>query len=636
MSNHEQHRGMLPMQTRMAPIGSVDAVNRTATLLWTAGAVGRRYDWTNDRYYLEELSMDPEHVRMDRFNSGKAPLLNSHSSYSLSDVIGVIVSASGPEAIVRFSSRPDVEPIFQDVKDRILRNVSVGYAVYKREMIPPTQPDGDWVYRIVDWEPMELSIVAIPLDAGAEIRGVSDSKKQKTFEVVNVTLSRTLSPSQENPMPQHEAAVPVNAEEIRAQERQRVLDIRQAVSLSTLENKDHLVHEYISRGLDEEAVRMDILRRQAVRSDAFNIRSAANLDEHFDNGARPIEQMADALVARLSGRQPTGAARKYAGYRMVDFARDILQARGVRTTLLSPNELITRSLGGLHSTDDFPVLLQMTGERLLRQAYDSYQGGLRRIAKQTTSRDFRAKTRVMLSEAPGLLKVNEGGEFKRGTMSESAESYRLETFGRIFGISRQALVNDDLDAFGDLTRRLGIAASEFVAEQLVTLLTSNPAMSDSVTLFHASHKNLAAAGGSIDDTTLAAARLAMRTQRGLDGKTVIDVTPKFLVVPAALENTALKYLASLRPTSVQDVNPFSGALELVVDPRLDAISDKAWYLAADPAVIDTIEYAYLEEAQGPVIETRVGFEVDGMEMKVRLDFGAGAIDHRGLYRNPGA
>jgi hypothetical protein len=627
----------LPLQTRMAPIGSVNAENRTAILLWTAGATGRRYDWTHGRYYSEELSMDPAHVRMDRFQSGKAPLLNSHSSCDVKNVIGVIESASGAEAVVRFSSRDDVEPIFQDVKDRILRNVSVGYAIYKREMIAPTMPDGDWTYRIIDWEPMELSIVAIPFDAGAEIRSAGDEKQQRTFEVINLSASRSLSSFQENHMSGQQSNTSVNEQEILTRERQRMQDIRAAVRSSQLDNSEPLIEEYIARGLSIEAVHSDVFRRMYERNQACEINSSGIMPGNANgNSEGAIQRMADALVSRLTGARPPESARQYSGYRMVDFARDILQSSGVRTTSLSPNELIVRSLQGLHTTSDFPSLLQMTGERLLRQAYGNYQGGIRRVAKETTARDFRAKNSIMLGEAPGLLKVLEGAEFTRGTMAESKESYRLETFGRIFGISRQALVNDDLDAFGDLTRRLGMAAAEFVANQLVDLLISNPVMSDTNTLFHAAHKNVAAAGGAISDATLAAARLAMRTQRGLDGKTVIDVTPKFLIVPAALEHAATKYLASIQPATVADVNPFSGALELVVDPRLDVVSATGWYLAADPGAIDTIEYAYLEESPGPTIESRAGFEVDGLEMKVRLDFGAGILDYRGLYRNAGA
>lgn len=187
-----------------------------------------------------------------------------------------------------------------------------------------------------------------------------------------------------------------------------------------------------------------------------------------------------------------------------------------------------------------------------------------------------------------------------------------------------------------MTERLGRAASEFIAQQLVDLLANNPTTDDGVALFHASHGNLAASGGAISLTTLGAARLAMRTQKGLDKKTPIDATPRYLVVPATLETVAEQYLTTINATVASDANPFPGRLTLIVDPRLDAKSATRWYLFADQGVITVLEYAFLEDDAGPVVSTREGFTIDGVEMKVRLDLGTGVLDHRGAFSNPGA
>ena len=94
---------------------------------------------------------------------------------------------------------------------------------------------------------------------------------------------------------------------------------------------------------------------------------------------------------------------------------------------------------------------------------------------------------------------------------------------------------------------------------------------------------------------------------------------------------------NLVPARTTDVVPQSiRSLAVIAEPRLDTVSTNGWYLAASPNQIDTIEYAYLEGQQGAYIETRNGFDVDGVEIKCRLDFGAKAIDWRGLYKNPGA
>jgi hypothetical protein len=108
------------------------------------------------------------------------------------------------------------------------------------------------------------------------------------------------------------------------------------------------------------------------------------------------------------------------------------------------------------------------------------------------------------------------------------------------------------------------------------------------------------------------------------------------VVPATLETTAEKYLASIYPAQAANVNPFAGKLTLIVDPRLDAKSATRWYVAADPMLFPSIEFAYLAGSEGVQVETRAGFEVDGIQIRARLDFGAGALDYRGIYANPGA
>ena len=94
------------------------------------------------------------------------------------------------------------------------------------------------------------------------------------------------------------------------------------------------------------------------------------------------------------------------------------------------------------------------------------------------------------------------------------------------------------------------------------------------------------------------------------------------------------WLASIAPATAADVNPFSGSLSLVVEPRLTSAT--RWYVTADPGEIDGLEFAYLSGNEGPQVESRSGWDVDGVEIRVILDFGAGFIDHRGWFQNPGA
>ncbi len=240
-----------------------------------------------------------------------------------------------------------------------------------------------------------------------------------------------------------------------------------------------------------------------------------------------------------------------------------------------------------------------------------------------------------------MEKVSESGEIKHTSRGEASESYALDTYATQFAISRKALINDDLGAFRDWGgSTAGRMAAETEANLILNLLLSNPTMGeDNKALFHADHGNLADtplglgdAGAGLD--ALSAARLALRGMKALDGKTPpINATPKFLLVGPEQETIAEQLLAEIAAATVDDVNPpFAKRLSLLVEPR---ITDNRWFVFADPATLPVLEYSYLSSAQGPQMASREGWDVLGMEFRVVLDFGCGAVDWRGAYMNAG-
>jgi hypothetical protein len=164
------------VQSRLADIGAVNEETRIVPITWTTGAAVRRVDFWTGEPWIEELSTDPAHIRMGRMENG-APLLDTHNRYSLDGVLGVVEDAAITDgkgtANVRFSRRPEVEPVFQDVKDKIIRNVSVGYQVYRYEDVSTDEDKKARVRRMraTDWEPQEVSFVPVGADAGAGTRG---------------------------------------------------------------------------------------------------------------------------------------------------------------------------------------------------------------------------------------------------------------------------------------------------------------------------------------------------------------------------------------------------------------------------------------------------------------------------------
>jgi len=396
--------------------------------------------------------------------------------------------------------------------------------------------------------------------------------------------------------------------------------------------------DLVRRGVSVDESRRLILDQVAARSDETRTfgQVAVPLGGRDERTTRR-DAVANALLHRYSPTLFTleDAARQYRGMTLLELARESLGNAGVSTRGLSRDEVATRAL---HSTSDFPEILAAVTNKTLRQAYDAYPRTFALFCRQVLATDFKAMHRVQLGEAPQLLEVGESGEFKRGTLGESKESYRVKTYGRVVAITRQVLINDDLDAFTRIPAMYGNSIAQLESDVVWGIITANPAMADGNALFHTTHKNLAGTGTALDVTSVGAARAAMAKQTGLDKKTVLNIRPAFLIVPAALELKAEQLVAqNLVPADSAKVVPQSiRTLSPISEPRLDAASETAWYLAANPNQIDTIEYAYLEGQQGAYIETRNGFDVDGVEIKCRLDFGAKAIDWRGLYRNPGA
>lgn len=352
-----------------------------------------------------------------------------------------------------------------------------------------------------------------------------------------------------------------------------------------------------------------------------------------------LEAAADALLIRAGLRvaSPHPAARDLHGMSLADLARTCVSRSG--RTLLG-RDSIDSLVRAAHGTSDFPLLLANSANKALQMGFEAEPASHRAWVRTVEVNDFKTQSRVQRSEAPGLLEVLENGEFTYGTFGERQEQYAISTYGRIFQISRQAMINDDLGAFTTLPAAFGAAAARLEADKVYSVLTTNAEMSDSVALFHtATHGNLAGTPAALSATSLGVARAAMRKQMGQSGLGYLNVIPKFLIVPAALETAAEILVASTVKVGGSNPEPnaaFIRSLTVVVDPRLDAASATAWYLAADPAQIDTVELGYLRGQRGVFVEDEVDFNTDAMRLKARLDFGVKALDWRGLYKNAGA
>lgn len=344
-------------------------------------------------------------------------------------------------------------------------------------------------------------------------------------------------------------------------------------------------------------------------------------------GAAFQAAMSNAMLNRM---QPglfklEEAGREFRGMSLLQMAAACLERAGVNTRGMTPNELAAKAL---NTTSDFPNIVADVANKVLLKAYQAQPRTFLAIANQATISDFKLRHAIEIGGGSDLQEVKESGEYEHGNVTEGKLSYRLSTYGRIFAFSRQLLINDDIGAFTQFMSNIGALAARKESSVVWTLVKAG-------SIFSSGNKNLVASGGTVDETQLDKVRMLFRKQTGVDGEP-INITARHLVVNSDRETVAQKMLSAVQATATSGTNVFANSMNLIVEPLLDGVTNNPWYAFADPTLVPTLEYAYLEGESGPYIETKNGFEVDGIQIKVRHDFGAGWVSHRGAVKNPGA
>lgn len=672
----------IPLQTREAELvpATFNEADNTIEVVWTMGARRRSYDWENYQPIDEELVVSPEAVDMTRFEAGTVQVLDGHRvNAGVNSILGIAtrgwISGGEGRATLRLSQRPELAGIVADIRAGVIRAISFGYSVQRYEITrAQDRMDGGNValYRATRWTPQEISFVTVPADAQASTRDAS-SLSPSARSGLPCEFIRAIAPTpQESAMPKmadqstggsmaaHDevetravgqtpasaspsqvSSVPDGGEAAHIQ--QRSADINElCVRHGLPQLATTLIREGATLQRAQAAVLDELARQDASAGGHRNVRIETVRDE---NETRMVG-MAEALHSRLDAQtQLTDNSRQFRGMSLIELGRELIERSGANSRGLTRLEVANRMLQvrsgfGGQGNSDFGYLLSNIANKRLQAAYEQAESTYRTWARRAPNApDFKDINVVQLSSAPELLKTNEHGEFTYGTLKDGGESYKVVTYGRIVTLTRQAIINDDLRGFDRLLTAFGDSARRLENRLVYAQLLDNPKLSDGKALFHADHGNLGSgADSALSLDSLGAARTGFRKQKGLQGE-VLNITPRYLIAPTELEQLVYQLTsANYTPTTALAVNEFRAggrtALEPVIEPLLtDA---KTWYLAANSGQIDTVEYAYLDGAEGVVLETKDGFEVDGVQTRARLDFGAKVIDYRGLRKQAGA
>lgn len=584
-----------------------------------------------DENFNEILLCNPENIRVTRLDEGAVPLLNNHDqSEGVDGQMGRVVEYSIEEgkcvARVLFSTQEKFAGIWQDIKANIIRSISTGYNVYKyqREV---TNEDSIPDYKAIDWEPLEISLAPVPADFKSQV----GRNNTEPHEIIIENHSPVQNIRSDMKTEKQTGLVEKSYDEAIKAERQRGIDITNAVRTAQL--SDAFAQRLIEGGATINEARSLIIDELAKS----NNRPVGGGVFHSSISVDETEKTRTAIVEAIMHRAHPGVVKldhksqdyKYSS--MFDIARHCLDMKGERSGRFSPSELITRAL----TTTDFPQIIGSTVTRFLRKYYDAQNFDWKFLASEVSAPDFRERTGVAASGKVTFEEIAEGGQYKNtALLTEEAATVKLKTYGRKITITRQAIVNDDLGVFTYLPKMIAQGAANFQADKIWGLITSNAKTPDGVTLFNASHNNLAAGAtkAAPSATTLSAARTAMWRQTTPAGD-AMPISPKYLVVPAELQTTAEQLMTSIMANSSSTVNVFASKYDIVVDPRLTDVN--AWYMVADPELVQGLVYAYLQ-GEGLHIENQVDFDNDTVVTKARLDFDCNIWDYRGWYKNPGA
>lgn len=629
MSEH-QKRSVLGNYCRETTIDHVDTDSRTVELSFSSETPYGR--WFGD----EILCHDEECINLERFNNGLGTVLFNHDRDAVvGHIEKVWLEDNRGKALVRFDTDEQSETIFQKVQSGTLQGVSVGYAIYRYEVLEDEDTkstNGRFngpAYVVTDWEPLEISIVSVPADptvgvgrSAEEIHTSIDTQEDNTRMDQEKTLEVQEVKSTE---PVETGLTQADLQKAMEQERKRTSEITALFRDFDVEGAD----EAIVMGVSVDEARAMVMDQLRARNKGVSVTMGEAESDKF----RAAAQDAVLMAAGIPVADAAPGAQELRGHSMVELAREALQREGLQANFGDNMEL---ARAAINSTSTFPAIMANLANKSVMVGFNEAETTYQIWAGKGSNRDFKEAARVALSEAGNLELVPEGGQFQQDFLGEASARTKVATYGKLFSLTRQAIINDDLGLFSKIATKYGSAAKRLVNKMVYAQLTDNVKMQDGVALFDNKHGNVAGTGEALSVKAIAKAITAMRRQKGITGDATLNITPKYLVVPPELEMTAYQIVnstAAVDGVNSGVANPYKGRFVVVADAELT--DPDAWYLVADASQHDTIEVTYLNGVETPRLETRQGFEVDGIEYKVAFDCGVSALDFRGLYKNAG-
>lgn len=634
LASQEFARASIDSKTVDSEMRSVDILISTETPL-------RRVDHWSGEAYDEVLLHGQENIDLTRAQNAKLRWMHGSGKYGelpLGRLENVRIENKELRATAHFSeANPDAEMFWRMVEEGTLSEISVGG---KKQDVRITQREGDVpLVEVVRWEFQEASLVDIGADPKAGIGRSENFNEGDIMDKLEI-LRRELDALKSGGADQdainrkidevNQEVARVAADKQKAEEKLADLERRESIRTIAEAHAGLISGEELNRALKDPKMDEAAFTRSLLAAKAKN-QADVNFQRQNEGDEGDIKRaVAQGLIMRFGGNveNPHADAHKFTGASMLEIARAITAYDG-----FDKEELIQRAM----STSDFPVLLSNVANKMLDMAFSEAEATFDVWTQAVDVKDFKQGVAAHMQTGGKLQKVAENGELKNIEFGENGETFKLESYGAKFRVTRQMLINDDLGAFQKFFEEFGSMARRSANSIVYDLLQgrgefANYKMSDGKAIFDATtHKNYDATGAAIATAPLTSARTKMRRQE--ENGVKLNITPKYLLVSPENETAALQLLNSESDPAASNsgvVNVHRNTLDVVVDSELEATP---WYLAAPRR---TIKVLYLQGTGRKPIVRESDRNLSGVTFECVFDFGVYAEDFRGLYKNAGA
>jgi hypothetical protein len=605
---------------------------RLVDLVWTTGQKGLRTTRDGFQYY-EELSVDPKSIDVSRMVGN--PLLASHDTKNLDSIIGVIESvtidpiAKEGRAQVRFAKDDYSERVFQKVKDKIIRNTSVGYRIDDFKDVSLAS-DEIPTFRAEKWTPFEISLVSIGFDSNANIRSDEElteielNEKEPQAPIQTEPVAQILNEERNMTDAEKNALLADAAKKAGQDEKKRQSEIRKAVRAAKLE--DSYADELIENDSTADQARAMVIEKLATKPTETVVQNTTpTIEVSSVNESKRREGFEASLLNRIDGKNfpMTEEAKPFYGRSLVSRLEIMIP----RHSMESDSSYAKRAM----SSSDLPLALANVAEKGLQKQYDLQPRTYQQWTREEKLRNYKEFSQVKAGDYNSLRPRAENAEFEMGAFSDKNEVAQLKDYGIMNAFSSQMLVNDDLGVIQRMASSAGIAVSRLENKLAYAALTANKVMKDGVTLYHATHANLGLAG-AINSTSVGEAYKLMRKQTSGDGLDPLNIVPKYFVCGPDKEVEARQFFAAINPNTTSNVNIFQGSMTVIIDAQL---TGNQYYFLADPMLLDTVVCFRLEGKESPKIESKIDWDTNSLLLKVDHTFAAEPMDFRGIVKNAG-